>query len=163
MKTKPQSFIRERIITALQGAGIVGLTTVELRELTGISADEAAGYLERMLASKQTFGNGKGLEKRYYSDQESADRGISLWMDWCEKRRAEIAQRRRDRVNSCYARKAKTKPQTDRPERVRKIVPSRAQAPWGPDEPAIIPKNVKITIAPTPPQALRTNTHSRIW
>ncbi len=35
------------------------------------------------------------------------------------------------------------------------------RAGWGPDDPARITSKTKVTIVPTPPQALYSNTHSR--
>ena len=39
-------------------------------------------------------------------------------------------------------------------------LPSKAKAPWGPDDPDIITRKTKITIAPAPPKPTRTNTWS---
>lgn len=108
----------------------------------GVSASElavprstASVNLRKLAAAGILFKAGTHMEMRYFDTQERANsfRAITTIA------RAPVA---RSRVPMGHKKK-----------------PTRAG--WGPGDPVVITSETKVTIAPTPPRSLWTNTHAR--
>ena len=136
----------------------LGATLAEISVITGISTVRVAGALSKMTAKGEAFQITRPMFTRYFADaatRSAAEGQIrAAWLADDEKKAARKTAYKKQRHLQTY---------TPRPKPAMAVAVNRTAAGrgWGKEDPAHITSETIVTICPTLPRALRTNTHSQ--
>lgn len=157
--------VREMLVEATTAAGTKGMRAQELyayvAERRKVSACDSA--LVRALEQGHLVRLGRAHEARYFANRDDLEAGRAAWKVWAAERRAKIIEGRKAAARAVSERKAALKPKVVK--EVKRTPPKSVvtRAPWNVNTPGIITPKTKFTIAPPPPDPMRTNTYARSW
>ncbi len=159
--------VRELMVAAARARGAKGITAQELFAYVLARRDALAcdTALSRATAVGALHKLGSSFEARYYPNRQSLDEGRPAWEAWVAARRAKIVAARKAK-HSAQAKSRRIARDAARPPKKVKPASTKAaqvRAPWTVSTPATIPAWAKITIAPSRPDPIRTNTYAGTW
>lgn len=148
---------QQRVIHAAMVPLTLGATLPELAAITGISNVRVAGALQKMMAKGDAFHISRPMFTRYFADAATCSAAEDQIRAAWRERDAKKAARKK-----VYKKQPRLPTEKPRPAAVTKLAGLNRPATgkgWGRDDPAHITSATIVTICPSPPRVLRTNTH----